>query len=254
MTNGEIYRLIPEIMKAIGAVGKEGTNKQQGYKFRSIEDVMNAAHPVLATHGVFCAPEVISHESQDRQSFNREGEAKTSIRVSALIRHTFWASDGSSVPVVTLGEGIDSFDKASNKAMSFAYKYAMCELFCIPTEDFAEGDKDSPPAGAKANGQPVVPVTEKDIPLQRTLPPADLMLTKEHKATLNKRFREELHASLRANAEEYLHDLCGVKDYLDENGNPSIDAIPEADYIAFGKEAVEFAHSLKPLPKRDRHE
>ena len=41
--------------------------------------------------------------------------------------------------VTTYGEAMDSGDKATNKAMSAAYKYAAMQAFCIPTE----GDNDA---------------------------------------------------------------------------------------------------------------
>jgi hypothetical protein len=47
----------------------------------------------------------------------------------------FVADDGSSVECVTVGEAMDSGDKSSNKAMSAAMKYALLEVFCVPTED-----------------------------------------------------------------------------------------------------------------------
>jgi hypothetical protein len=49
------------------------------------------------------------------------------------------AKDGSKVTVRTYGEAMDSADKATNKAMSAAYKYAAFQTFCIPTE----GDNDA---------------------------------------------------------------------------------------------------------------
>src|SRR5215471_13195917 len=197
MSDGQIYKLIPKIMAEIGAVGKEGKNEQQGYKFRSIEDVMNAAHPVLAKHGVFIAPEVIQKESQDRQTFNRNGEAKTSIRVSLSVRHTWYASDGSSVPVVTVGEGIDTSDKGSNKAMSAAFKYNICQVLCIPTKDLSEGDLESPDAGETVETKPSVPVTTEEIPLDRMLPPAEERITKEQALHIHKRFEQELRPELK---------------------------------------------------------
>lgn len=45
--------------------------------------------------------------------------------------------DGSIHTVTTYGEAMDSGDKATNKAMSIAYKYAAFQAFCIPTEETA---------------------------------------------------------------------------------------------------------------------
>jgi hypothetical protein len=48
-------------------------------------------------------------------------------------------ADGSKHTVRTFGEAMDSGDKATNKAMSAAYKYAAFQAFAIPTE----GDNDA---------------------------------------------------------------------------------------------------------------
>ena len=47
---------------------------------------------------------------------------------------------------------MDSGDKATNKAMSAAYKYAMFQTFCIPVEGTPDADGDSHEVKAKANG------------------------------------------------------------------------------------------------------
>ena len=49
------------------------------------------------------------------------------------------AEDGTKHTASTFGEAMDSSDKATNKAMSAAYKYAAFMTFCIPVE----GDNDS---------------------------------------------------------------------------------------------------------------
>jgi hypothetical protein len=54
------------------------------------------------------------------------------------------ASDGSKHTVKTYGEAMDSGDKATNKAMSAAYKYAAFQAFCIPTEGDNDADATTP--------------------------------------------------------------------------------------------------------------
>ena len=49
--------------------------------------------------------------------------------------HFASAEDGSKFTVCAYGEAMDSGDKATNKAMSAAYKYACFQAFCIPTEN-----------------------------------------------------------------------------------------------------------------------
>src|SRR5262245_19423862 len=109
----EIYQLIPQIMREIGAVSKDRTNEQQKYKFRGIEDFYKAAHPAMCAHGVFCVPKVEHHESVAFEKTNDYGKTTTWRHVTARVRHEFTASDGSHVDVITVGEGLDNSDKAT---------------------------------------------------------------------------------------------------------------------------------------------
>jgi hypothetical protein len=53
------------------------------------------------------------------------------------------AEDGSMHTAIAYGEAMDSGDKATNKAMSAAYKYACMEVFCIPTEGTPDADAET---------------------------------------------------------------------------------------------------------------
>src|SRR5947208_2425849 len=129
-----IYQLIPKVMADIGYVAKTGRNEQQGYAFRGIESMYQAVHPAFVKHGVFCCPQVLEFQSEDRVMRN----GAPAVRVMLKVSHKFYASDGSFVDVITYGEGIDTSDKATNKSMSAAMKYAFIELFAIPTEDIED--------------------------------------------------------------------------------------------------------------------
>lgn len=138
---GLILKKIPQIMKAVGAIGKDRTNDVQRYKFRGIEDIYNTFHPVLSEMGVFCVPEVLERQCTEIESVNAQGQRKMSYRTILKVRHRFYAEDGSYVDATTIGEGLDTSDKASNKAMSAAMKYAFIELFSIPTQDLDDSDQ-----------------------------------------------------------------------------------------------------------------
>lgn len=131
-----IYSAMCAVMKDMVAIGKDSTNQQQGFKFRSIDAVYNALNPLLAKHGVFTTPEVIEKTRDERTSAKGTVIAFTCLRM----RYTFWASDGSSVSCVVEGEGMDSGDKSANKAMAIAHKYALLQTFCIPTEEQKDPD------------------------------------------------------------------------------------------------------------------
>lgn len=134
-----IFTAIPEIMRRVGAISKERYNQQQKFAFRGIDDVYNACQPLMAEYGVFIVPKVLEREQSERET--RGGGVLYFTRL--LIQHTFYASDGSSIEAITVGEAMDSGDKSANKAMSAAMKYAMIETFAIPTATWEDNDADA---------------------------------------------------------------------------------------------------------------
>lgn len=150
-----IYELIPRVMADIGAVEKNRKNEQQKYQFRGIEDFYQAAHPAFVKHGIFCVPEVLEHAASTFEKTNEYGKVTTWRHVTAKVRHRFFAADGSFVDAVTIGEGLDNSDKATNKAMSGAMKYALIELFSVPTQDVEDSDRTSPETGVQRTAKPI---------------------------------------------------------------------------------------------------
>ena len=133
-----IYEAIADIMKKGYAIGKEKRNSQQGFMYRGIDDVMNTFQPLMAEAGIFVVPEVIEQVRENRVST----KGNPLIYSVLKMRYTFYASDGSNVSAVVIGEGMDSGDKASNKAMAIAMKYAMFQVFCIPTDEIPDPDSE----------------------------------------------------------------------------------------------------------------
>lgn len=133
---GQIYKAIIGVMNDIGAVGKTSKNTQQGFMFRGIDSVMNALNPALIKNKVFPVPEILEQQREERTTKN----GANLIYSICKIRYTFFAEDGTSVQAVVIGEGMDSGDKATNKAMAIAYKYACFQVFCIPTEELRDTD------------------------------------------------------------------------------------------------------------------
>lgn len=133
-----IYQAITKVMEEVGYVGKNQKNQQQGFMFRGIDAVMNAIYPALVKNKVFIVPEVLEQEREERKTKS----GTTMIYSVCKIRYTFFAADGSSISAVVVGEGMDTGDKATNKAMATAFKYACFQVFCIPTEEMKEQDPD----------------------------------------------------------------------------------------------------------------
>ena len=133
-----VYQAISAVQMSLAKEGIEKTqeNKYDHYKFRGIDDVYNALAPVLAEHKLCILPRIISRTCEERTS--KKGDALFYITVNAEFDFVA-ASDGSKHTVKIFGEAMDRNDKATNKAMSAAYKYACFQTFCIPTE----GDNDA---------------------------------------------------------------------------------------------------------------
>ncbi len=134
-TTPRVYGAIAAI---IGAMSTQGIGKDKkaqaggsSYMFRGIDDVYNAIAPLLAQHGLLILPRMTARSVTERTS--AKGNALFYVTVTAEFDFVS-SEDGSRHTVVTYGEAMDSGDKATNKAMSTAYKYACLQAFCIPTE------------------------------------------------------------------------------------------------------------------------
>lgn len=128
-----IHVLMSRVMSEIGAIEKSQRNTHFNFNFRGIDDVMNALHGPLTKHGVFFVPQVQESEivRGDKQ-----------WHASVTVRYEFFGPQGDSVTATVTAEGLDSSDKAATKAMSTALKYALLQVFCIPTEEQREIDPD----------------------------------------------------------------------------------------------------------------
>ena len=140
-----IYPAITAIMSEMSALGKD----QRGFNFnfRGIDDVYNHLQKLLAKHGVFTVPEVLDEHSEERKA----AKGGTLIYRILRIKYTFYAIDGSNVTATVIGEAMDSGDKASNKAMSIAHKYAYFQVFSMATAELVDPDAESHKVMAKAS-------------------------------------------------------------------------------------------------------
>lgn len=147
----KVYQAIAAAMAEIAkeGIGKNRKNDQQGYKFRGIDDVYNALAPILSKCGLVMLPRVLGREVVERTT--AKGNAIFYVTVDVEF-DLVCAEDGSKHTVKTFGEAMDTADKATNKAMSAAYKYMAMEVFCIPTE--GDNDADAHTHEVAANQEP----------------------------------------------------------------------------------------------------
>ena len=220
MTNndktGNIYQAMAAMMADVDAIGKKQRNAQQGFNFRGIDDVYNAVHPLLAKNGIFCTPEVLTERTEDRTT------AKGSHLIYRVltIRYTFWAADGSSVSATVIGEGMDSGDKAANKAMAVAHKYALLQTLCIPTEDMVDPDSEvHPPSTPAKAAEPAKPAGNRRELVSQ--------IVEVYKSAA---FTDEQRKGLKATLSELKTD-SQLEKFLDEAGKHAVAAGKTPDDI-----------------------
>lgn len=127
-----VVEALSRVMGDVQAVRKGDRNTQQGYQFRGIDAVVNAVGPALRTHGVVVLPQV------EDVSYNvvEVGQKKTMMRECTVrVRYTFHGPKGDSLECVAVGEAMDSGDKSTPKAMSVAFRVALLQALCIPTDE-----------------------------------------------------------------------------------------------------------------------
>lgn len=170
---GQIHELIPQVIKSIGAIAKEKKNEGQGYKFRGIDDVLNAVNPALIEFGITPSLKVLESAERiqitedpmkfedPREAFKAKAKLRWVTFASIRLQVTLFAPDGTSVSFEGVGSACDhNGDKAMNKAHSCAYKYALTLGLCIPIEkdDLDDSDRD----------QRVPERTQADMPTEET--------------------------------------------------------------------------------------
>ena len=158
----KVYKAIANVMLDLSkeGVSKDKKNVQQNYAFRGIDDMYNALAPLLAKHGLVILPQVIGREVTEKQSKSGAILFYTVVCVEFML---VCAEDGSSHKVITYGEAMDSGDKSTNKAMSSAYKYAVMQSFCIPTE----GDNDADATTTTVTNEIKMPATKVATPTSK---------------------------------------------------------------------------------------
>ena len=146
----KVYKSINAVQSALSKVGiaKDSKNQMQNFMFRGIDAVYNTLSPLLAEHGLCILPRMLSRVCEER--VNAKGTALFYVTVEAEF-DLVSAEDGSKHTIKTFGEAMDSGDKATNKAMSAAYKYACFQAFAIPTEGDNDADSHTHEVQAKVD-------------------------------------------------------------------------------------------------------
>lgn len=144
-----IYSGLVAVMGDLAKTGisKDRKNETQHFLFRGIDDVMNAVSPIMAKRGIALLMRYTDYPDVERVT----GKGSTLIYSKVRGDFTFVSAlDGSYASVSTFGVAMDSGDKAMNKAMSAALKYALLQTFLVPTESGEDADASTPEATVPA--------------------------------------------------------------------------------------------------------
>lgn len=146
-----VYAKIAAVQGALAREGIAKSRKNQtpgaSYNFRGIDEVYNTLSSLLAENNLCILPRIVGHSMAERGK-TKAGNAIFSVIVEAEFDFVS-ADDGSCHVVRSYGEAMDSSDKATNKAMSAAYKYMALMTFAIPTEGDNDADAHTPEVAAK---------------------------------------------------------------------------------------------------------
>lgn len=164
-----IYEKLSAITAELQTVAKNLTvqqTKTSSYKAVSERDILDAVKPIEAKHGIYSYP--VSREILESNLLESESEyggkvtKKTTFmtRIKTVYRFVNIENPKEYIETTVFSEGIDTQDKGSGKAMTYADKYALMKAYKISTGDDPdqEASKDTnyvkktytPPAPAKS--------------------------------------------------------------------------------------------------------
>jgi hypothetical protein len=156
-----VYEALQAVAEEVGAIAKAQVNQQQKFSYRGIDDVLNAIHQPMATHGVFFAPH--GYELLDMsERTTRSGAAQ--LHLLAVVTYRIYGPAGDFFDTQVIAEALDTSDKAASKLMSMAFKYLAFQLLSIPVAGMDDGDRETLERGTASHSAPRK--TEKVPPIE----------------------------------------------------------------------------------------
>ena len=170
-----IYEKLSAITAEIGVVEKNlnvKVSSNSSYKAVSERDVLDAVKPIEQKYRVYSYP--ANRKIIDRDVLTKETEYNGTItrtntlfmRVETVYRFVNIDKPDEFIETTVYGDGLDTGDKASGKAMTYADKYALMKAYKLSTGD--DPDKEaSPEHGYEKKAEPKA--TSKQIALVEDL-------------------------------------------------------------------------------------
>jgi hypothetical protein len=137
-----IFEKMSAITAELQTVAKNLTvqqTKTSSYKAVSERDILDAVKPLEAKHGVYSYPVsrtiLESNMLESESTYNNQVTKKTTFmtRIETVYRFVNIEKPDEYIETTTFAEGIDTQDKGSGKAMTYADKYALMKAYKIST-------------------------------------------------------------------------------------------------------------------------
>lgn len=140
-----VWEKVAQISGEIEYIQKDSmvqTAKGVGYKAVSIEKVMSAVSKKMSSYGLVIYPVSEIYDRKDEEVVRKDGLKVMNrfVSVQATYKVVNIHDPKESFEVVSIGEGVDTQDKAVMKAQTFAYKNLILKLFNIPVGN-EDGDR-----------------------------------------------------------------------------------------------------------------
>jgi hypothetical protein len=156
-----IFKRMMNVTAEIQRVAKNLTvpiTSEKSYKAVSEGDVLNAVKPLEEKYGIYSYP--LSREITETMILTDKYEKKSLfIRIKTVYRFVNVDVPSDYVDQESLGDGVDSQDKASGKAQTYSDKYALLKGYKIQTGE----DPDQLPSQELQDAEPTKQVKKPKI-------------------------------------------------------------------------------------------
>lgn len=144
-----IFQRIAAITAELNVVPKNltvSTGGNKGYNAVSERDIIDSVKPLEAKYGVYSYPAsrtVLENDILESEStYNGNATKKTTFfeRIETIYRFVNIDKPDEAIETTTFAVGLDTQDKGSGKAMTYADKYALMKMYKISTGEDPDAD------------------------------------------------------------------------------------------------------------------
>ena len=196
METKNIFQRMAMITAELQTVAKNltvPTGGKNSYKAVSERDILDAVKPLEEKHGVYSYPvrrSVIESNLLENASEYTDGRGNVTTkktttfmtRIETVYRFVNVDKPDEYIETTTFAEGIDSQDKGSGKAMTYADKYALMKAYKISTGD----DPDQDPSNEDNNYTQAKETKPAPKPTTKQKTPRELLIAKLDELKIDK--------------------------------------------------------------------